>query len=75
MLKRDIEVGQHAILWVRHQRDQIAHMGVGVHIMQPHPRAQLAQLAGQIGDVAAHLAVFPRMHVILAIQTIGAGVL
>jgi len=50
-------------------------MGVGIDVVQPHPSTQLAKLAGQIGDMAAHLAVFPRVHVVFAVQPVGAGVL
>ena len=35
----------------------------------------MPQLTRQIGDMAAHLAVFPRVHVIFAIQPVGGGIL
>ena len=35
MLERYVQIGQDQPL--SHQRDQIAHMGIGVNIMQPHP--------------------------------------
>ena len=35
MLERYVQIGQDQPL--SHQRDQIAHMGIGIDIMQPHP--------------------------------------
>ena len=47
--------------------------------MQPHPqlirRGQLAQFAAEILDMAAHLTVFPGVHIVLAVQPVGRGVL
>ena len=75
VLEGDIKVGQQPIFRVGHQRNQLAHMRVGIDVMQTHPRVQTPQFARQIKDVAAHLAVFPRVQIILAVQPIGAGVL
>ena len=73
VLEGNVEVGQHQPLG--HQRHQLAHMGVGVDIVEPHPSAQAAQLAGEIGDMGAHLAALPRREVMLAVHAIGRGVL
>ena len=43
--------------------------------MQPHPGAEGAELAGEVGDVGADLASPPRMGVVLAVDAVGAGVL
>ena len=69
VLKGNVEIGQDQPLG--HQRDQMAHMRVGVDIMQPHPSAQLPQFAGQIGDMRAQIALGCRFN----INAIGAGVL
>ena len=75
MLEGDVEIGQQPVRRVGHQRDQVAHIWVGIDVVQPHPCAELSQFAGEIKDMAAHLAVFPRVCVILAIKPVGAGVL
>ena len=69
VLKRYIQIRQDQPLG--HERDQIAHMRVGIDIMQPHPSAQRSQIARQIsnmGAVAARFGVFD-------IHPVGAGVL
>ena len=35
-----------------HQRDQLADVRVGVDVVQAHPGAERAELAGEVGDVA-----------------------
>ncbi len=45
MLERDIQIRQNQPFG--HQGDQVPHMRIGVDVMQPHPRAQLAQITGQ----------------------------
>ena len=47
---RDVQIGQHQT--IRHQRDQVAHMRIGIDVMQPDPCAKAAQIARQIGDMA-----------------------
>ncbi len=51
VLERDVEIGQDQAL--RHQRDQVAHMRIGIDVVQPHPGPEAAQIARQIGDVGA----------------------
>ncbi len=51
MLKRNIQVRESQTFG--HQRDQVAHMRIGIDVMQPHPRAQPAQIAGKVGDMRA----------------------
>ena len=55
----------------RHQGDQVAHMRIGIDVMQPHPGTQTAQIAGQIGDMGAVAALSGEF----AVQPIGAGIL
>ena len=55
VLERNVEIGQDQPLG--HQRDQLAHMRVGVDVMQPHPGAQPPQIARQIGDMGAVAAI------------------
>ena len=57
VLEGDVEIGQDQPLG--HQRDQLAHMRVGVDVVQPHPGAEPAQFAGEVGDMGAHLAPLP----------------
>ena len=75
MLEGDVEIRQQPVVRIGHHRDKLAHMRIGIDVMQPYPSAEFAHLGGQIGDVAAHLAVFPRMHVVFAVQPVGTCVL
>ena len=69
VLERNVEIGQDQPL--AHQGNQVAHMWVGVNIMQPHPSAQLPQFAGQIGYMGADVSLCRCLN----INAIGAGVL
>ena len=73
VLERDVEIGQDQP--VGHQRHQIAHMRIGVDVMQPHPGPQPAQFARKVSDMGADLAVFPGAGVMLAVQAVGRGIL
>ena len=75
VLERDIEIGQKPTRRICHQRDQLAHRWIRVNVVQTHPSAELAHFAREIRDVRSHLTVFPRIHIILAIKTIGRGIL
>ena len=57
VLERHVEVGQHFA--VRHQRDHLVDVRVGVDVMQPHPDAELAELAREIEKFRPHLAALP----------------
>ncbi len=73
VLERDVEVGQDAALG--HQRDQLADVRVGVDVVEPHPGAEGAELAGEVGDVAADRAAAPVVGVVAAVGAVGGGVL
>jgi len=64
MLEGDVEVGQDQP--VGHQRDQVAHVGVGVDVVEADPCPQLAKIAGQA-------VVF--LGRVFDVEAIGAGVL
>ena len=73
MLERHVEVGQHLAL--RHQRDDLVHMRVGIDVVQPHPDAQLTQRARQIAEFRRHRAAAPVARRIADVDAIGGGVL
>ena len=54
MLERHVEIGQH--LAFRHQRDQVVDVRIRIHVVQAHPRAELAERSAQVrhtrGDFA-----------------------
>jgi len=54
VLERNVEIGKDQSLG--HQRDDLVDVRIGIDIVEPHPGTQLAELAGQIGHVGAHLA-------------------
>ena len=60
---------------VGHQRDQVAHMRVGVDVVQADPCPEFAQIACQIEDVGSGLAVAPRVRAYLRSSAVGGGVL
>ena len=57
VLEGDVEIGQHLAL--RHQRDDLVDMRVGIDVVQAHPGAELAELAREVEEARAHLAVLP----------------
>ena len=73
MLERNVEVRQHQPLG--HQRDDAVDVGVRVNVMKSHPRAQLAEFAGEVGHVGAHGFALPRPAGVLEVKAVGAGVL
>ncbi len=68
VLEWHVQIGQDQA--VRHQRDQLAHMRVGIDIMQAHPRPEAAKVTRQSCDM-----LFRAPLCILPIDPIGAGVL
>ena len=74
VLERNVEIGQHPRARrrrVSHQRHQVADMRIGIDIVQPHPRPERAEVAGEVGDVGA----VPAIHLVPAVQPVGRGVL
>ena len=50
MLERDVEIGQDLALG--HQRDDLVDMRIGIDVVQPHPGAELAELAREVENFA-----------------------
>ena len=73
VLERDVEIGQHVA--VRHQRDDVVDMRVGIDVVQPHPGAERAELAREIEELRPHLAVLPLARGVFDVDAVGRGVL
>ena len=73
MLERDVEVGEDEPFG--HQRDDVVHVRVGVDVVQPHPGAELAELAREVGHVGADFLALPRPRLVADVDAIGARVL
>jgi hypothetical protein len=73
MLEGDVEIGED--LTLRHQRHDFIDMRIGVDIMQPHPRIELAEFLDEIGEFRPHLtaAIFALRE--FEIDAIGARIL
>jgi hypothetical protein len=57
MLEGDVEIGEDEPLG--HERDDLVDMRIGVDVVEPDPRPQLPQLAGEVGHVGADFAAPP----------------
>ena len=73
VLKRHVEIGQH--LAVRHQRDDLVDVRVGIDVVQPHPDAELAERASEIEKFRPHLAALPLARGVFDVDAIGRGIL
>ena len=77
VLQRYVEVGQD--LAFGHQRQNIVHRGVGIHIVQAHPGAvllgQIAQLLGQLQHAGLDGLAIPETRAVLDIHAIGRSIL
>ncbi len=71
--KRHVEVGQDPAL--RHQRDDIVNVRVGIDVMQPHPYAEFAQGLAQVLQAGFQRAAIPEAGAVFSIHAVGAGVL
>ena len=69
VLEGDVEIGQHQTFG--HQGHEVAHMRIGVDIVQPHPGAERAQIAGEVGDMGAVALVGG----VAQVKAVGRGVL
>src|ERR1700741_1671891 len=57
VLERYVEIGQHAPL--RHERDDLVHVRIGIDIVQPHPDAERAERAREIDEARPPLLAAP----------------
>ena len=73
VLKRHVEIGQH--LAVRHQRDDLVDVRVGIDVVQPHPDAELAERASEIEEFRPQLAALPLARGIPDVDAVGRGIL
>ncbi len=73
MLEGDVEIGQDLAL--RHERDDLIDMRVGIDVVQADPGAELAELLGEVEEARANLAILPQARLILQVDAVGAGVL
>jgi hypothetical protein len=73
VLERNIEIGRDQALG--HQRNHLIDMGIGVDIMQPHPRTQFAEFARQISHMRANRCALPVTGLMLYIHTVSRRVL
>ena len=69
MLERNVEIGQHDA--IGHQLDHVIDMRTGVHVMRPDPRAERAELAGEIEELGADVAILPSARGIFDVDAIG----
>ncbi len=63
VLERHVDVGQH--LARRHQFDDLVDMRIGIDVVQADPGAELAELARQVEEFCAHLALAPQARAYL----------
>ena len=73
MLEGDVEVGKDLALG--HQRDDLVDMRVGIDVVEADPGAERAQLAGEIDELGAHVALLPAARRVFHVDAVGAGVL
>jgi hypothetical protein len=77
MLERHVEVRQHQPL--RHQRHDVVDVWIGVHVVQPHPRAvrrgDLAELLHEVEHASLHRLAVPEAGAVPGVDTVGARVL
>src|SRR3546814_10794201 len=64
-------IGEHQPLG--HQRDDLIDMRIGVDVVQPYPRCDLAEFARQIGHMGAHVFAVPRTREMLDVDTVSRG--
>ena len=73
MLERNVEVGEDQPFG--HQRDDLVDVRIGVDVVQPHPGAELAQLAREVGHVRADFLALPRARLVADVDAVGRRVL
>ena len=73
VLEGDVEIGEDFAL--RHQRQHLIDMRIGVDIMQPHPGAELRQRFAKLRQPRLHRAAAPLAFGIFDVEAVGACVL
>ena len=73
VLERHVEIGQN--LAVGHQRNQIVDVRIRVDVVQPHPRAELAERRGKIGDACGDRPAAPLRLLVFHVDAVRARVL
>ena len=73
MLEGNVEIGQHFA--VRHQRQNVVHMGIGIDIVQPHPHAERAERLGKTEEARLVILPAPGALGVTEIEPIGARIL
>ena len=73
VLERDVEIGEDLAL--RHQRDDLVDMRVGIDVVQADPGAELAERRGEVEEAGPHLALAPEARRVFEVDAVGAGVL
>ena len=73
VLEGDVEIGEDQPLG--HQRDDLVDVRIGIDVVEPHPGAELAELAGEIGHVRRDLAALPQPRLLADVDAVGRGVL
>ena len=73
MLERHVEIRQH--LAVRHQREDVIDVRIGVDVVQPHPDTEFAQRPRQIEEFRPYLAAFPFARGVFYVDAIGRRIL
>ncbi len=73
VLEGHVQVGQDLALG--HQRDQVVHARIGIHVVHADPDAELAERLGQIEQARLDRAPAPEAGAVLDVHPVGRGVL
>ena len=73
MLEWHVEVGEHFA--VRHQRDDVIDVRIGIDVMQPHPDAELAERAGEIDEFGPNFLALPFARGVFHVDAVGRCIL
>ena len=73
VLERHVEVGQD--LAFRHERDHFVDVRIGIDVVQPHPDAELAERARELGHARLQRPAAPEAGAVFDVHAVGARVL
>src|SRR5690606_11580046 len=73
VLERNIQVRQDVA--GGHHRNDLVHVRIGIDVVQAHPGTQLPERLTQLQHAGFHWHTLPEAGLVLAIHTVGAGVL